>query len=171
MKQILNDKHEVKWSENRSVVSYSLQPHGMEPARFLCPWDSPGKSTGVGCHALLQGIFPTQGSNLYLLCILYRQAGSLPLAQTGNPGREEIHLSCCCSVPQSCPIFCDPMDYGPPDSSVHKIILARILEWVAISLCKGSSQPRDQTCVSCGSCIDRQIFYHLSHPGNPKLFY
>ena len=52
MKQILNDKHEVKWSENCSVVSYSLQPHGMEPARFLCPWDSPGKSTGVGCHCL-----------------------------------------------------------------------------------------------------------------------
>ena len=33
------------------------------PARLLCPWDSPGKDTGVGCHTLLQGIFPTQGSN------------------------------------------------------------------------------------------------------------
>ena len=33
------------------------------PARFLCPWDSPGKNTGVGCYFLLQGIFPTQGSN------------------------------------------------------------------------------------------------------------
>ena len=43
------------------------------PAR-LCPWDSPGKITGVGCHSLLQGIFPTQGSNPRLLhhrCILY----------------------------------------------------------------------------------------------------
>ena len=38
-----------------------------KPARFLCPWDFPGKSTGVGCHFLLQGIFPTQGSNLGLL--------------------------------------------------------------------------------------------------------
>ena len=37
------------------------------PTRLLCPWDSPGKNTGVGCHALLQGIFPTQGSNLRLL--------------------------------------------------------------------------------------------------------
>ena len=36
----------------------------MQPARLLCPRDSPGKNTGVGCHALLQGIFPTQGSNL-----------------------------------------------------------------------------------------------------------
>ena len=34
-----------------------------KPAGLLCPWDSPGKDTGVGCHALLQGIFPTQGSN------------------------------------------------------------------------------------------------------------
>ena len=41
--------------------------------------DSPGKNTGVGCHALLQGILPTQGSNLPLLCLLHWQAGSLPL--------------------------------------------------------------------------------------------
>ena len=39
----------------------------MEPTRLLCPWDSPGKNTGVGCHVLLQGIFPTQGLNLGLL--------------------------------------------------------------------------------------------------------
>ena len=41
----------------------TLQPHGLSPIRLLCPWDSPGKNTGVGCHALLQGIFPTQGLN------------------------------------------------------------------------------------------------------------
>ena len=46
-----------------SVVSDSLQSHGWQPARLLCPWDSPGKNTGVGCHALIQGIFPAQGSN------------------------------------------------------------------------------------------------------------
>ena len=44
-----------------------LQPHGLQPARLLCPWDSPGKNTGVGCHALLQGIFPSQGLNPCLL--------------------------------------------------------------------------------------------------------
>ena len=49
-----------------SVVSDSLQPHGYS-ARLLCPWGSPGKNTGVGCHFLLQGIFPTQVSNLGLL--------------------------------------------------------------------------------------------------------
>ena len=44
-----------------SVMSDSLQPHGLEPARLLYPRDSPGKNTGVGCHALLQGIFPNPG--------------------------------------------------------------------------------------------------------------
>ena len=50
-----------------SVVSSSLQPHGLKPARLLCPWDSPGKNTGVGCRSLLQGIFSTQGSHPGLL--------------------------------------------------------------------------------------------------------
>ena len=45
----------------------SLRPHGLWPIRLLCQWNSPGKNTGVGCHSLLQGIFPTQGSNLSLL--------------------------------------------------------------------------------------------------------
>ena len=52
---------EVKWS--RSVVSDSLQSHGLLPTRFLYPRDFPGKNIGVGCHFLLQRIFPTQGSN------------------------------------------------------------------------------------------------------------
>ena len=42
-----------------SVVSDSLQLHGLQPTRLLCPWDSPGKNIGAGCHALLQGIFLT----------------------------------------------------------------------------------------------------------------
>ena len=46
-----------------SVVSDSLPRYGQQPTRLLCPWDSPGKNTGVGSHSLLQGIFPTQGSN------------------------------------------------------------------------------------------------------------
>ena len=44
-----------------------LRPHGLWPARLLCPWDSPGKNTGVGCHSLLQGIFLTQELNPGLL--------------------------------------------------------------------------------------------------------
>ena len=56
---------------------------------------------------------------------------------------------CVCEVAQSCPTLCDPVDYSPPDSSVHGILQARILEWVAISFSRGSSQPRDRTWVSC----------------------
>ena len=65
---------------SRSVVSYSLRPHGLQHTRLLCPWDSPGTNTGVGCHVLLQGIFLTQGSNPCLLHLVHWQAGSLPLA-------------------------------------------------------------------------------------------
>ena len=59
-----------------SVVSDSLRPRGLSPTRLLCPWGSPGKSTGVGCHFLLQGNFPTQGSNSSLLRLLHWQASS-----------------------------------------------------------------------------------------------
>ena len=44
-----------------------LRPYGLQSNRLLCPWDSPGRNTGMGCQALLQGIFPTQGLNLRLL--------------------------------------------------------------------------------------------------------
>ena len=49
------------------VAQLSVQLHGLYSARLLCPWDSPGKNTGVGSHSLLQRIFLTQGSNLGLL--------------------------------------------------------------------------------------------------------
>ena len=65
-------------------MSKSLQPHGLWPAKLLCLWDFPGKNTGVGCHALLQGIFPTQGMNLHLLRLLHWQAGSLSLGPSGE---------------------------------------------------------------------------------------
>ena len=54
-----------KW--NCSVMSDSLWPHGLQPARLLWPWNTLGKNTGVENHFLLQGIFPTQGSNLGLI--------------------------------------------------------------------------------------------------------
>ena len=56
----------------------TLQHRRLQPNRLLCPWDFPGKNTGVGCHFLLQEIFPTQQLNLYLLCLLHWQADSLP---------------------------------------------------------------------------------------------
>ena len=67
------------------------------------------------------------------------------------------------SVPQWCLTLCDPVDRSPPGSSVHGILQARILEWVAMPFTRGSSWPRNQTRVFCVSCIGRQILYHLSH--------
>ena len=52
-------------------------------------------------------------------------------------------------ITQSYPTLCDPMDCSPQGSSVHRILQARILEWVVVLVSRGSSQPRDQTWVSC----------------------
>ena len=85
-----------------SVLTGSLWTPGLQPSRLLCPWDSPGKNTGVGCHFLLQGISPS-------LCMKVKVL-----------------------VAQSCLILFNPLDCSPPGSSVHGILQARILEWVAI---------------------------------------
>ena len=70
-----------------SIVSESLRPYGLQPSRLLCPWNFPGKNTGTDCHFFLQGIFPTQGSNPHLLCLLCWLVDSLPLAPPGRPQR------------------------------------------------------------------------------------
>ena len=77
----------IQWNINSCcLVAKScmtlLQPHGLWPTRLLCPWDFPGKNTGVGCHFLLQGIFLTQGSNPG---VLHWQVDSLPLSHLGSP--------------------------------------------------------------------------------------
>ena len=56
--------------------------------------------------------------------------------------------------------------WNPLDSSVHGILQARIQEWIAISYSRGSSRPKDQTHISCISCIGRQILYHWHHLGS-----
>ena len=66
---------------------------------------------------------------------------------------------CVCVYAQSRPTLCNPMDYSPPGSSVHGILQARILEWVAISYSKLSSCPRGRTCISC---IGQRILYPLA---------
>ena len=119
-------------SVSHSVVSESLLLHGLQPSRFLCPWNSPGKSTGVGSHSLLQGIFLTQGSN---------ESPALAgrffnLSYQGNPPGLDlcvnvIHTLCGVYVHakslQSCLTLCDPMDCSLPVSSVRGVHQARIL--------------------------------------------
>ena len=94
-------------------MSDSLQSYGLLPTRFLCPWDSPGKDTGVGCHALLQGSYPTQGLNPYLFGLLHLQAGSLPLHYLGSP-----------------PVLtADPPSFGcPPFPTVFSVFILLFLE-------------------------------------------
>ena len=79
-------------------MSDSVRPHRWQPTRLPCPWDSPGKNTGVGCHFLLQ-------------CMKVKSESE---------------------VTQLCPTLSDPMDYSLPDSSIHGIFRARVLEWGAI---------------------------------------
>ena len=85
---------------------------------------------------------------------------------TGPPREVPIIFCFCVLVSQSCLTLCNPMDCSPPSSSVHGILQARILGWVAISFSKGSSQPRDQTQVSC---VGRWILYCLSCGGSTFL--
>ena len=73
------------------LINYVLGRFSRDPM-LLCPWDSPGKSTEVGCHALLQGIFPTQGSNSHLLCLLPLQVGSVPLEPPGKLLKDNVAL-------------------------------------------------------------------------------
>ena len=74
-----------------------------------------------------------------------------------------------CLVTQSCPTLCNSMDCSPPGSSVHGILQARILKWVAIPSSRGSSKPRDRTHLSYVSCIGWWIPYHQRHLGNPYM--
>ena len=69
----------------------------------------------------------------------------------------KIWICCCCLIAKLCLTLCDPMDCSPPGSFVHGISQARILEWVAISYCRGSSWPKNWTHVSC---IGKRILYH-----------
>ena len=73
----------------------------------------------------------------------------------------------CVLVTQSCLTLRGPMDCSPPGSSVYGILQARILEWVAISSFRGSSQPRDWTHVYSVFCTDRRILHHLNHEKLP----
>ena len=69
---------------------------------------------------------------------------------------------------QSCLTLCDPVECSLPGSSVHGILQARVLEWVAMSSARGSSWPRDRTCMSFVSCIGRRVLYHSRRLGSPQ---
>ena len=122
------------------VVSGSLRPHGLQPARLVCPWDSLGKNTAVGCHALLQGIFPTQGSNPHLLCLLRIEPTSLmSLALAGGflprvpPGKQRGTRWL-------------PDLTQRREATSHVLVLPKVrrlfLAWFGSHACRGNRQPR-----------------------------
>ena len=115
-------------------------------------------------QASLSGLLKKQPTS----CALHPTAAPAPLlkaSQVGYGGKKRISLTHqgqtapfqsfvslwgpCCLVVKSCLTLCDPMDCSPPGSSVHGILQARILGWVATPPSRGSSRPRDQTCRSC----------------------
>ena len=127
-----------------SVVSDSVQPRRWQPTSLFCPWDSLGKNTGVGCHFLLQCMHACMLScfSCVQLCATpYTAAHQAPLSLgfsrqeywSGLPFPSPMHACMHAKSLQSCLTLCNPMDSSPPDSSVHGILQARVLEWVAIS--------------------------------------
>ena len=106
----------------------------------------------------------------WFLCIsLERRCISLNRVASTIPLSFPLHECMPAKSLLSCPTLCDPMDCSPPGSSVHGILQARILEWVATPSSGGSSQPRDRTCVSYVSCIGRRVLYHLERPGSQQF--
>ena len=100
----------------------------------------------------------------------------LPFPSPGNLPNPTIEPESESEVAQSCPTLCHPVDCALPGSSVHGILQARILEWVAISFSRGSSRPRDRTQFSHiegrrfnlpGSPSLQAILYHLRYQGSP----
>ena len=129
----------------------------MLPRGFQVQWGGLGEDVNVGSRGVLEG--PRSD-------------------ETTQEAREEEKLvlfpgNCCDRVPKLVkvkvlvvylgPALCDPVHCSLSDSSVHGILQARILEWIAISSSRGSSQPRDRTLISSVSCIGRQILYQRCH--------
>ena len=117
--------------------------HSFRTAGLLCPWDFPGKNTGMGCRFLLQGICLTQDP-AYL--------SHWQRFFTAEPPRKPSDCSWSKSESVGLAVVSDsldPVDCSRPGSSVHGILQARILEWIAIPFSRRSSWPRNQTWVSC----------------------
>ena len=101
----------------------------------------------------------------------------MPLCGWWSENSHQSPYKCVCAkLLQSCPTLCNTMDCSPPGSSVHWILQARILEWFAMPFSRGTSWPRDGTCISFVSCVCSQVFFFffflpLVLPGKLHLTY
>ena len=93
------------------------------------------------------------------VCIITEHQAWLPVFYSSFP---RFYTCLCARSLQLCPALCDPVDHSLPGSSVHGILQARILEWVAMPSSRGSSPLRDGTCVSYIFCIGRRFLYHYT---------
>ena len=130
----------------------------------------PGICPGAGAHQVWAATHPQPmvyqefhvlaSFNEFLTTFQNLQAGQMPSEHLFTSTGRTF------GIQKSCLALCDPMDYSPPGSSVHGILQARIPERFAISSSRGSSWPRDGTCISC---IGRQILYHWATWEAPKV--
>ena len=138
-----------KWKWSRWVGSDSSRPHGLQPTRLLHPWDFPGKSTGVECHCLLPYFLKIELNSIGLIPPRLDLLSKFPekmLSSSYSPifraksflfeltldalnwlpqliSLSESYWKWKVLVAQPCPTLWDPMDYTPPGSSVHGILL------------------------------------------------
>ena len=158
-------------------MSNSARPHRRQPTRLLHPWDFPGKSTGVGCHCLLcwalldnnkmlfdshfevayhcLHLFVTRVAITFPKCIFLYYLPHFVIFPNISISTLILLRVCVCVV----------LSHSVMSNSLQSFrlylarllcpwdILGKILEWVAISSSRGSSQPRAQTHISCISCI------------------
>ena len=136
------------------MSDYSVTPWTVV-TRLLCPWNSPGQNTGVGCHALLQGSSqPRDRTQVYPHCrwIFYHLSHQGSLKRTVKV-----------KVTQLCPTLCNPTDY-----TVHGIFLGQNIGVDSLSLLQGIFSTQGS---NPGLLHFRQIIYHLKHKGSPKSNY
>ena len=130
-----------KWKWSCSVMSNPQQSHGLQPTRLLCPYDFPGKSTGVGCHCLLYNeillLLLLSCFSRVRLCATPQTAAHQAPHPWDSPGKNTgvvCHFPLQCmkvksesQFAQSCLTLRNPMDCSLPGSSVHGIFQARVL--------------------------------------------
>ena len=150
---------------------FKAQSFPAQPSRTTS-WSVNQKSVNISCFLKLKSKYPIK----WIFCWQMTKVGE---KKKESSHKEETKIiqgvgslffcqfyvrhqdACCCySVANFVLLFCDPMDCSPPGSCLHGISQARLLVWVAVYFSRVSSWPRDQTHVSCVSCIGRQVIYN-----------
>ena len=139
------------WATSVSLFTFMHWRRKWQPTPVFLPGESQGRG------AWWATVYGVAQSWTRLKRLSSSSSSTIADTNVMRTDQDELIL---CSVAQSCPTLCNPMECSPPGSPDYGIFQARILEWGAISYSRGSSRPRDGTYVSCISWIGRQILYH-----------